>query len=286
MWRRASPRPPAQPVGHAAQVPRPRVGALLGLRRGGLRTGRRAGHELHRRAGPDPHEGGPLRHLRQAAAGGLSWRGGGACQHGFLTTHPLENVLLPEDELLRTFVGDPRERLRDWFDPARALMTGVVQNQDSYMKGRIAQRGFTDRLAPVLRRAMAEWTELTGRRYDLVAPYRCDDAEEILVAMGTLADTAIAVVDHLRARGRRAGALALTAFRPFPPRVRGARGRAARRRQSAHARAEGRALRPAGRRRSGPGGPLRLGRPRLARRLGPGPGGRLLPGWPPPRPGA
>jgi len=138
------------------------------------------------------------------------------CQDGFLTTHTLENVLLPEDELLRTFVGDPRERLRDWFDPARALMTGVVQNQDSYMKGRIAQRGFTDRLAPVLRRAMAEWTELTGRRYDLVAPYRCDDAEEILVAMGTLADTAIAVVDHLRARGRRAGALALTAFRPFP----------------------------------------------------------------------
>src|SRR3972149_2428216 len=81
-------------------------------------------------------------------------------------------------------------------------MTDVVQNQDSYMKGRIAQRGFTDRLAPVLRRAMAEWTELTGRRYDLVAPYRCDDAEEILVAMGTLADTAIAVGDHLRARRR------------------------------------------------------------------------------------
>src|SRR3972149_7044999 len=88
------------------------------------------------------------------------------CQDGFLTTHTLENVLLPEDELLRTFVGDPRERLRDWFDPARALMTGVVQNQDSYMKGRIAQRGFTDRLAPVLRRAMAGGTGRPGRRSD------------------------------------------------------------------------------------------------------------------------
>src|SRR3972149_2949999 len=157
-------------------------------------------------------------------------------------------------------------------------MTDVVQNQDSYMKGRIAQRGFTDRLAPVLRRAMAEWTELTGRRYDLVAPYRCDDAEEILVAMGTLADTAIAVVDHLRARGRRAGARR-------GPRGPGARGGAARRRHPAHARAEGRALRPAGRRRSGPGGPLRLGRPRLARRLGRRPGGRLRPAGRPRRRG-
>src|SRR3954470_16235226 len=63
-------------------------------------------------------------------------------QDGFLTTHTLENVQLPEDELLRTFVGDPRDRIQPLFDPATSLMTGVVQNQDAYMKGRIAQRDF------------------------------------------------------------------------------------------------------------------------------------------------
>src|SRR5512144_1254163 len=42
------------------------------------------------------------------------------CQDGFLTTHTLENARLPEDELLRDFVGDPRERIRDLFDPAEA----------------------------------------------------------------------------------------------------------------------------------------------------------------------
>ena len=41
-------------------------------------------------------------------------------QDGFLTTHTLENVRLPEDELLRDFVGDPRLRIRDLFDPAEA----------------------------------------------------------------------------------------------------------------------------------------------------------------------
>jgi pyruvate-ferredoxin/flavodoxin oxidoreductase len=138
------------------------------------------------------------------------------CQDGFLTTHTLENVWLPEDELLRTFVGDPRERLLDLFDPTEALMTGVVANQDSYMKGRVAQRAFVERQTAALGSAFAEWGELTGRRYAPVQAYRCEDAEEVLVAMGTIAETAITVVDHLRRQGRRVGCAAVTVFRPFP----------------------------------------------------------------------
>jgi pyruvate-ferredoxin/flavodoxin oxidoreductase len=137
-------------------------------------------------------------------------------QDGFLTTHTLENARLPEDELLREFVGDPRLHIRSLFDPAEALMTGTVQNQDSYMKGRIGQRAYTERIPGLLAGAMTEWTELTGRHIAPIQPYRCEDAETILVAMGTIADTAISVVDHLRARGRAAGCVALTSFRPFP----------------------------------------------------------------------
>jgi len=137
-------------------------------------------------------------------------------QDGFLTTHTLENVRLPEDELLREFVGDPRDRIATLFEPATALMTGVVENQDSYMKGRIAQRAFYASLVATLDRAMSDWTALTGRPYGRIDAYRCDDADEILVAMGTIADTARAVVDVLRRRGRSVGAVAVTAFRPFP----------------------------------------------------------------------
>lgn len=137
-------------------------------------------------------------------------------QDGFLTTHTLENVRLPEDELLRAFVGDPRDRIRNYFDPATALMTGVVQNQDSYMKGRIGQRAFYEGLTDVLTESMAEWERLTGRRWGLIDAYRTADAELVIVSMGTMADTARAVVDHLRAQGRRVGAVAVTAFRPFP----------------------------------------------------------------------
>src|SRR6187549_3873234 len=80
-------------------------------------------------------------------------------QDGFLTTHTLENVRLPEDELLRDFVGDPRIHIRDLFDPAEALMTGVVQNQDSYMKGRIGQRAFSGLIPDAFREAADAWGE-------------------------------------------------------------------------------------------------------------------------------
>ena len=63
-------------------------------------------------------------------------------QDGFLTTHTLETIRLPEPELMREFVGAPAVRLRNLFDPERPLLSGPVQNQDSYMKGKVAQRFF------------------------------------------------------------------------------------------------------------------------------------------------
>ena len=137
-------------------------------------------------------------------------------QDGFLTTHTLENVRLPEDDLLRTFVGEPRARIRDLFDPAQGLMTGVVQNQDAYMKGRVAQRDWYQAIPDTLRAAMTEWGDLTGRHLGLIDAYRSEDADQVLVAMGTMADSARDAVDYLRATGRRAGAVAVTSFRPFP----------------------------------------------------------------------
>ena len=137
-------------------------------------------------------------------------------QDGFLTTHTMESLRLPEDDLLREFVGDPRNKLTSLFDPDKPIMSGVVQNQDSYMKGRIGQRAYTDRLPRLLRESFAQWTELTGRQYGAIDTYRTDDAERIIVAMGTMAETAAAVVDELRAKGERVGVLTVTSYRPFP----------------------------------------------------------------------
>jgi len=78
-------------------------------------------------------------------------------QDGFLTTHTLESVQLPGLEFMRAFVGAPSDRLLNLIDPGHPIQSGVVQNQDSYMKGKIAQRCFYDRVETAVERAMEEF---------------------------------------------------------------------------------------------------------------------------------
>src|SRR6516162_745320 len=122
-------------------------------------------------------------------------------QDGFLTTHTVETVLLPELEFMKEYVGSPKEKLVNLMDPANPMMSGVVQNQDSYMKGKIAQRWYYDRIDGILEECFEEFYRKTGRRYDFLEPYLCDDAEFIITGMGSYMETAKATVDYLREKG-------------------------------------------------------------------------------------
>src|SRR6266513_542279 len=138
-------------------------------------------------------------------------------QDGFLTTHTIENVKLPEPELMKQFVGHASEGTRALFDPRVPLMSGVVQNQDSYMKGKIAQRKDYDRVLPTLKGVMDEYSRLTGRKYDVVMPYRLEDADYAIVGSGCMIETAEASVDWIRENlGIKVGLLHITCWRPFP----------------------------------------------------------------------
>jgi len=140
-------------------------------------------------------------------------------QDGFLTTHTIESLRLPELELMKQFVGDPNngQRLRNLMDPVHPVMSGVVQNQDSYMKGKIAQRFFYDRIPSIMKRVMDEFYLMTGRRYGMIGSNGLADAECAVVGMGSLIETASATAKYLRQKaGVNAGTLHVTSFRPFP----------------------------------------------------------------------
>ena len=138
-------------------------------------------------------------------------------QDGFLTTHTIENIRLPELDLLKAFVGDPTEKLRCLFDPRNPIMSGVVQNQDSYMKGKIAQRALYDKVPGALQEAMDNFYAQTGRRYQMVEPYRMDDADYAVIGMGGMMETAQVAVDYIRAElGVKVGVVHVTCFAPFP----------------------------------------------------------------------
>jgi pyruvate-ferredoxin/flavodoxin oxidoreductase len=166
----------------------------------------------------------------------LSLNPGICAQDGFLTSHVIETVRLPEPDLVRAYLGDPsdripsptpaqrlvwgetRRRIPELFDFDYPAMLGVVQNQDSYAQGVAAQRPFYfDHLAALADEAFDEFATLTGRRYGRAAGYRLDDAQWVLVGQGSVVPNAEAVADHLRrTRDLRVGVLNLTMFRPFP----------------------------------------------------------------------
>jgi pyruvate-ferredoxin/flavodoxin oxidoreductase len=138
-------------------------------------------------------------------------------QDGFLTTHTIENIKLPETEFMKEYMGDPNQKLRCLFDPRNPIMTGVVQNQDSYMKGKIAQRHFYDKVPAAVQEAMDEYYAKTGRRYRMVDFYRMDDAEYAVVGMGGMMETAQAAVDYMREEmDLKVGVVHVTCFAPFP----------------------------------------------------------------------
>ena len=157
-------------------------------------------------------------------------------QDGFLTTHLIESVMLPERELVAEFLGKPDD-LIDTPTPAQAmlygpkrrrvpaiwdvdvpLLSGSVQNQDAYMQAVAGQRPyFFDHIGEITDRCMAEYAELTGRQYKRVSTYRCEDADWLILGMGSMIVQAEAVADWLReTRKLKVGVVDLTLFRPFP----------------------------------------------------------------------
>jgi pyruvate-ferredoxin/flavodoxin oxidoreductase len=166
----------------------------------------------------------------------LSLNPGLCAQDGFLTSHVIETVRLPERELVKEYLGDPadlidtptpaqrlvfgdrRRRVPRLFDLDQPAMLGVVQNQDSYAQGVAAQRPFYfDHLRELADRAFAEFAALTGRHYARAWGYRLEDAEWVLAGQGSVVANAEALADHLRrTRKWRVGVLNVTMFRPFP----------------------------------------------------------------------
>ncbi|MBI4518881.1 MAG: 2-oxoacid:acceptor oxidoreductase family protein [Deltaproteobacteria bacterium] len=166
----------------------------------------------------------------------LSLNPGICAQDGFLTSHVIESINLPERELVKEYLGAPwdlietptpaqrlvfgpqRRRIPEMFNLDYPAQLGVVQNQDSYQQGVAAQRPFYfDHIAALADRAFSEYATLTGRQYARVAGYRLDDADYVIVGQGSVVTNAEAVCDYLRAtRKLKLGVLNLTMFRPFP----------------------------------------------------------------------
>ncbi len=137
-------------------------------------------------------------------------------EDAFILSHTAEAVDVPEQKLVDDFVGE--------FEPAFKLdpqdpggFGSLIMPEGPYMEFRYKMALAMDEARKEIRKVTEEFAEVFGRKYPgLVEEYRTEDADAIMVVMGTIASTAKDVIDALREKGKKVGLARIRYFRPFP----------------------------------------------------------------------
>ncbi|GAB3646510.1 transketolase C-terminal domain-containing protein [Ramlibacter alkalitolerans] len=137
------------------------------------------------------------------------------CMDGFILTHAVERVDIPTQAQVDAFL--PPYEPRQVLDPNEPVSIGAMVGPEAFMEVRYlahAKQTMALERIPVIAQ---EFEERFGRASGgLVRPYRCEDAETIVVALGSVLGTIKDTVDEMRAAGIRIGVLGIQSYRPFP----------------------------------------------------------------------
>jgi pyruvate/2-oxoacid:ferredoxin oxidoreductase alpha subunit len=133
---------------------------------------------------------------------------------GFLLTHTSEPVSIPSQRLVDQYLPTYAPEIR--LDVKSPRMFGGVALPPQYYQLRFKMNETMEVAKTVIRESDRQFREIFGRGYGLVDSYLVEDADVVLMAAGTIASTAKAVVQELRREGKRVGLLRLRVFRPFP----------------------------------------------------------------------
>ena len=137
------------------------------------------------------------------------------CLDGFIISHTMVGLEVIGPQSARQFVG-PYDPAVNLLDTARPISIGPLHLADYYFECRRQLIEAMENARRVILQVGKEYGELTGRTYGHFEPYRLDDAEVAIVALGSTCGTAKVAADRIRRKGVRAGVLRLRTFRPFP----------------------------------------------------------------------
>jgi pyruvate ferredoxin oxidoreductase alpha subunit len=136
------------------------------------------------------------------------------CMDGFVLTHAVEEVDLPSQDQVDGYL--PAYEPRQVLDPADPVSIGAMVGPEAFTEVRYLAHIRLLQALDLLPRLASDLYRVTGRQISAVNPYRCEDADTVVVALGSVLGTLKDTVDALRDNGLRIGVLGLTAFRPFP----------------------------------------------------------------------
>jgi len=136
---------------------------------------------------------------------------------GFRTSHEIQKVeVFDTEDMVKLLDWKALQEFRDRaLNPEHPVTRGTAQNPDIFFQAKEAVNRFYEPVADVVDAYMQEITKLTGREYHPFTFYGDPEAENIIVAMGSVTDTTKEVVDYLVARGEKVGLISVHLYRPF-----------------------------------------------------------------------
>jgi len=136
---------------------------------------------------------------------------------GFRTSHELLKVeAMDQDALAKLVDYDALQRFRDnALNPEHPVTRGTAQNPDIYFQSREAASKFYDDIPDQVEEYMQEIKKITGREYHPFTYYGAEDAENIIVAIGSITEVIKEVIDYKNANGEKAGLITVHLYRPF-----------------------------------------------------------------------
>jgi pyruvate ferredoxin oxidoreductase alpha subunit len=137
------------------------------------------------------------------------------CMDGFILTHAVEQVDVPSQDQVDAFLPpfEPRQVL----DPDDPVSIGAMVGPEAFTEVRYLAHATQMQALDLIPEISKTFEDVFGRASGgLVRPYRTEDAETVVVALGSVLGTIKDTVDELRAEGERVGALGITTFRPWP----------------------------------------------------------------------
>jgi pyruvate ferredoxin oxidoreductase alpha subunit len=137
------------------------------------------------------------------------------CVDGFILTHAYERIDIPSQQQVDAYLPpfEPRQVL----DPREPVSVGAMVGPDAFMEVRYLAHHNQMRALELIPQLSAEFKQQFGRDAGgLIKTYRCEDAQTIVVALGSVIGTIKDTIDEMREQGHQIGALSICSFRPFP----------------------------------------------------------------------
>ncbi|HJA89004.1 MAG TPA: pyruvate:ferredoxin (flavodoxin) oxidoreductase, partial [Candidatus Parabacteroides intestinavium] len=136
---------------------------------------------------------------------------------GFRTSHEIQKIEKLDNEDLAPLID--QEALADFraraLNPMKPVARGMAENPDHFFQHREAANSFYEKVPAIVEEYMNEISKITGRKHGLFDYYGAEDADRVIIAMGSVTEAIRETIDYLMAKGEKVGLVAVHLYRPF-----------------------------------------------------------------------